>query len=79
MPNRTQAPPAPAQKLRLLGEIKLTAEQMRAVEQTLQRLIVRAYQQGCSLRELATAAGFGSHHRVQELLGKAARRRSTSA
>lgn len=68
MPPRTMPSPPPLVKQRLLANVMMQAERVDEAVKEQERRIVQGYKQGCSLRELATAARFGSHHKVQELL-----------
>lgn len=53
-----------------LGQVKVQAARRGKEEKELVRLIVRARAKGCSLRDIAAVAGYGSHHRVRELLAR---------
>lgn len=68
----TTAPPVgpvgQSDRSRLLGQVRLAAQRHRKVEAERDRAVVRAKAAGCSLRDIADAASFGSHHRVSELL-----------
>lgn len=56
---------------RLLGGVKLAAKKSEATRSELERQVIRASNAGCSLRDIAKVAGFGSHHRVTEIINRA--------
>lgn len=60
-----------------LGQVKLQAQAWRKAEVELVRRIVRARARGCSLRDLADVSGYGSHHRISELLARHASAQDT--
>lgn len=61
----------PADKGRLLGLVKIAGRKSRAAADDLERQVIRAADRGCSLRDIAAAAGFDSHHKVQQIVGRA--------
>lgn len=70
-------PLLPGERGRLLGSIRLAGIKATRASDDLERQIVRAAARGCSMRELAKAAGFGSHRKVQELLARHAQASTT--
>lgn len=69
----TVQPLLPGEEGRLLGGVKIAGLKARKAQDDLERQIVRAHARGISMRNLATAAGYGSHRKVQELLARQAR------
>jgi len=56
---------------RLLGGVKMAAKRSRAADADLERQVVRAVRSGCSYREVAAAAQYDSHHKVQQIVTRA--------
>lgn len=72
MNERQKAGSTAASRGRLLGQVMTQAKVVQAAQENLDRLVVRAARE-CSQREIAAAAGFGSHHRVSEIIERARR------
>lgn len=53
---------------RMLGGVKIAASRAKKAVDELDRNVVRAAAYGASLRDIAKAAGFDSHNRVQLIL-----------
>lgn len=56
---------------RMLGQVRLAANRAAKANGELERNVVRAHMAGASFRDIAKQAGFGSHHKVQEIIARA--------